>query len=85
MSYQLWCFVAPDLCRREKHFVLPIVMLLIRSGAFPSANRGGKRPFVVIGCFAFGMLFTPPTVISQVLLAVPMWLLYEDGEAETND
>ena len=77
--------MAPGLYRREKHFVLPIVMLLIRSGALPSANCGGKRPFVVIGCFAFSMLFTPPDVVSQALLAMPMWLLYEDGEAATND
>ena len=38
-----------------------------------------KRPYVVIGCFAVGMLLTPPDVISQTLLAIPAWLLFELG------
>jgi sec-independent protein translocase protein TatC len=38
-----------------------------------------KRPFVIVGCFAVGMVLTPPDVISQVLLAIPMWLLFEAG------
>jgi len=37
------------------------------------------RPYVVVGCFAVGMVLTPPDVISQTLLALPMWLLYEVG------
>jgi sec-independent protein translocase protein TatC len=42
-------------------------------------NLKRKRPYVVVGCFVLGMLLTPPDVISQVLLALPMWLLYEFG------
>ncbi|MDX1467314.1 MAG: twin-arginine translocase subunit TatC, partial [Halomonas sp.] len=38
-----------------------------------------KRPYVVLGCFVIGMLLTPPDVVSQSLLAVPMYLLYEVG------
>jgi len=38
-----------------------------------------KRPYVVVGVFVLGMMLTPPDVISQTLLAVPMWLLFELG------
>ena len=38
-----------------------------------------KRPYVVILCFILGMFLTPPDVISQILLAVPTWLLFELG------
>ena len=37
------------------------------------------RGYVVVGAFALGMLLTPPDVISQTLLALPMWLLFETG------
>ncbi|MGH9908349.1 MAG: twin-arginine translocase subunit TatC, partial [Pyrinomonadaceae bacterium] len=37
------------------------------------------RPYVVVGAFVIGAIFTPPDVISQVLLALPLWLLYEAG------
>lgn len=59
-------------------FQIPVaVMILIRSGATSIQGLREKRPYVVVGCFAFGMLLTPPDVVSQVLLAAPMWLLYE--------
>ena len=38
-----------------------------------------KRPFVIVGAFILGMLLTPPDVISQVLLALPVWVLFEAG------
>jgi len=38
-----------------------------------------KRPYIVVGCFIFGMLLTPPDIISQSLLALPMWILFEIG------
>ena len=38
-----------------------------------------KRPYIIVGCFVLGMLLTPPDVISQSLLAIPMWLLFELG------
>ena len=34
---------------------------------------------MIVGCFIFGMLLTPPDIISQVLLAIPMWVLFELG------
>jgi sec-independent protein translocase protein TatC len=38
-----------------------------------------KRPHVIVGVFVIGMLLTPPDVISQTLLAIPMWFLFELG------
>lgn len=38
-----------------------------------------KRPYVIVGVFVIGMLLTPPDIISQTLLAIPMWALYEVG------
>ena len=38
-----------------------------------------SRAYVVVGCFVIGMLLTPPDIVSQTLLAVPMWLLFEIG------
>jgi sec-independent protein translocase protein TatC len=38
-----------------------------------------NRPYVIIGAFILGMLLTPPDIISQVLIAIPMWLLFEAG------
>jgi sec-independent protein translocase protein TatC len=61
-------------------FEIPIAtILLVWTGATTVANLKRKRPYVVVGCFVLGMLLTPPDVISQVLLALPMWLLYEFG------
>ena len=42
-------------------------------------SMAAKRPYVIVGCFVVGMLLTPPDVISQLLLAVPTWLLFELG------
>jgi sec-independent protein translocase protein TatC len=44
----------------------------------PDALRA-KRPYVIVGVFVVGMLLTPPDIISQTLLAIPMWILYEFG------
>ena len=61
-------------------FEIPIAtVLLVWTGATTVGNLKAKRPYVIVGCFVFGMLLTPPDVISQVLLAFPMWLLYEAG------
>ena len=56
-------------------FEIPIfIFLLIWAGVTDSNSLRNKRPYVVIGCFAVGMLVTPPDVISQSLLAIPAWL-----------
>jgi len=61
-------------------FEIPVAtFLLIASGVTTVEKLSAKRPYIVVGCFVFGMLLTPPDVISQALLAFPMWLLFEIG------
>ncbi len=61
-------------------FEIPIfIFLLIWSGISSSESLRSKRPYVIIGCFTIGMLITPPDVISQSLLAIPAWILFELG------
>ena len=61
-------------------FEVPIVtVLLITSGITTREKLSSKRPYIIVGAFTLGMLLTPPDVISQILLALPMWFLYELG------
>jgi sec-independent protein translocase protein TatC len=61
-------------------FEVPVaVILLVRMGAVSIAQLKEARPYVVVGAFVIGAIFTPPDVISQILLALPLWLLYEAG------
>ena len=61
-------------------FEIPVfIFLLIWSGISSSDSLKSKRPYVIIGCFTVGMLITPPDVISQSLLAIPAWILFELG------
>jgi sec-independent protein translocase protein TatC len=61
-------------------FEVPIItVLLITSGITTKDKLISKRPYIIVGAFTLGMLLTPPDVISQILLALPMWLLYELG------
>ncbi|GGA64425.1 Sec-independent protein translocase protein TatC [Neiella marina] len=61
-------------------FEIPIaVILLCVSGVTSPASLRKKRPYVIVAAFVIGMLLTPPDVISQTLLALPMWLLFELG------
>lgn len=61
-------------------FEVPIAtMLLIWSGASTIDSLKQKRPYIIVGAFVIGMLLTPPDVISQTLLALPIWLLFELG------
>jgi len=61
-------------------FEIPIAaVLLIWAGITTPEALVSKRPYIVVGCFIFGMLLTPPDIISQSLLALPMWLLFEVG------
>jgi len=61
-------------------FEIPVfAVLLCWAGATTPRALGEARPFVLIGCFVVGAILTPPDVISQTLLAVPMYLLYEGG------
>lgn len=61
-------------------FEIPIAtVLMIWAGITTPENLANKRPYIVVGCFVIGMLLTPPDIISQALLAIPMWLLFEVG------
>ncbi|WP_297809865.1 twin-arginine translocase subunit TatC [uncultured Methylophaga sp.] len=61
-------------------FEVPIAtILLVWSGASTVQSLREKRPYVIVGAFVIGMLLTPPDVISQTLLALPVWLLFELG------
>ena len=61
-------------------FEIPIAtFLLARSGFISVEKLSGNRPYIVLGAFIAGMLLTPPDIISQIMLAVPIWLLFEVG------
>lgn len=61
-------------------FEIPVaVILLVRMGLTTQKSLRAKRPYVIVGVFIVGMLLTPPDIISQTLLAIPMWALYEVG------
>jgi len=61
-------------------FEVPVVVIvLVQMGMVSIAKLKEIRPYVVVGAFIIGAIFTPPDVISQIMLAVPLWLLYELG------
>jgi len=61
-------------------FEVPIATVLIVWTGFTTPDKLGKaRPYVFLGAFVLGMFLTPPDIISQTLLAVPVYLLYELG------
>jgi len=61
-------------------FEVPVAtFLLIAAGVTSVDKLANKRPYIIIGAFVIGMLLTPPDVISQSLLAIPIWLLFELG------
>lgn len=61
-------------------FEIPIaVVLLCWTGATDVDSLKQKRPYIIVGAFVIGMALTPPDVISQTMLAVPMLLLFEGG------
>jgi sec-independent protein translocase protein TatC len=61
-------------------FEIPVAIVLMcwTGVTTPDALRA-KRPYVIVGVFVVGMLLTPPDIISQTLLAIPMWILFEFG------
>lgn len=61
-------------------FEIPVAtFLLIRTGFISPEKLAKNRPYIILSAFFIGMLLTPPDVISQILLAVPIWLLFESG------
>ena len=61
-------------------FEVPIAtIILVATGVTTADKLASGRPYIIVGAFAIGMLLTPPDVISQTLLALPMWILFELG------
>ena len=56
-----------------------IVIVLVKAGLVSVEKLREIRPYVIVGAFVVGAVFTPPDVLSQFMLAVPLWLLYELG------
>ena len=75
LSFVLTMFIAFGLT-----FETPVVVVvLVRMRVVSLEKLRSFRPYVIVGAFVVGAVFTPPDVISQSLLAVPLWLLYELG------
>ena len=61
-------------------FEVPVfTVLLVWTGMATQDGLREKRPYIIVGAFVIGMLLTPPDIISQTLLAVPVWILFELG------
>ena len=61
-------------------FEIPVItLLLILIGVVSTQSLIEKRRFIIVGCFFVAMFVTPPDAISMIMLAVPMWLLFEIG------
>jgi sec-independent protein translocase protein TatC len=75
LSFVLTMFIAFGIT-----FETPIVVIvLVRMRIVSLEKLKSARPYVVVGAFVVGAIFTPPDVISQLMLAVPLWLLFELG------
>lgn len=80
LSFVLSMFVAFGIT-----FQVPVaVVLLVRMGVVSIAKLREIRPYIVVGAFVIGAIFTPPDVVSQFMLAMPLWLLYEAGIVVAN-
>lgn len=75
MSFALKLFFAFGIA-----FEVPVAtVLLARLGVVSPDQMAKKRPYIILGAFVAGMLMTPPDIFSQVMLAIPVWLLFEVG------
>ncbi len=75
LDFVLTLFFAFGIC-----FEVPIfTIVMVWTGLTTPASLAEKRPYVVVGAFIIGAFLTPPDAISQTLLAVPMWMLFELG------
>jgi len=75
LSFVLTTFIAFGVT-----FEVPVVVIvLVRAGVISIEKLKEIRPYVIVGAFVVGAIFTPPDVISQVMLALPLWFLYELG------
>lgn len=75
LDFVLALFFAFGVC-----FEVPIfTIVLVWTGLITPASLAEKRPYVIVGAFIIGAVLTPPDAISQTLLAVPIWILFELG------
>ncbi|MEO6064592.1 MAG: twin-arginine translocase subunit TatC [Lysobacterales bacterium] len=75
LDFVLVLFFAFGVC-----FEIPVaVVILVALGVVDVPKLKRARPYVIVGAFVAGAILTPPDVISQILLAVPIWILYEVG------
>ncbi len=75
LSFVLTMFIAFGLT-----FEVPVVVIvLVRLGVVSLTTLRSIRGYVIVGAFVVGAIFTPPDILSQVMLALPLWLLYELG------
>jgi sec-independent protein translocase protein TatC len=75
LSFVLWMFVAFGAT-----FEIPVVqVVLVRMGVVSIAKLKELRSYVIVGAFVVAAVITPPDVVSQLMLAIPMCLLYELG------
>lgn len=75
LSFVLSMFVAFGVT-----FQVPVaVVVLVHMQIVTIAKLKEIRPYVIVGAFVAGALFTPPDVVSQFMLALPLWMLYEAG------
>lgn len=75
LDFVLAMFFAFGVC-----FEVPIfTIVLVWTGVVTPADLADKRPYVIVGAFIVGAVLTPPDALSQTLLAVPMWMLFELG------
>ncbi len=75
LSFVMTMFIAFGLT-----FETPVVVVvLVRMRVVTLEKLKSIRPYVIVGAFVMGAIFTPPDVISQCMLALPLWLLYELG------
>jgi len=75
LDFVMLLFFAFGLC-----FEVPVLTIVaIKSGLVTRKGLAAQRPYVIVAAFIIGMVLTPPDVLSQTLLAVPMWWLFELG------
>ena len=75
LSFVLTMFIAFGLT-----FETPVVVIvLVRLRVVSLEKLRAARPYVIVGAFVIGAIFTPPDVVSQLMLAIPLWVLFELG------